>query len=122
MRAPGRVHITWQDDNTLKLETDEGTQTRLFHFAPPGGPPPPAPQASIKTLVTPAGTVQVAALMPLTQLAAYAAAGSINAAVATAPPKAKPFSFRKERIATPDKVGSLTGLGHLHLQKHLQYP
>ena len=38
MRAPGRVHITWQDDNTLKLETDEGTQTRLFHFAPPGGP------------------------------------------------------------------------------------
>ena len=32
MRAPGRVHITWQDDNTLKLETDEGTQTRLFHF------------------------------------------------------------------------------------------
>jgi hypothetical protein len=37
MRAPGRVHITWQDDNTLKLETDEGTQTRLFHF----GPPPP---------------------------------------------------------------------------------
>ena len=39
MRMPGRVHITWQDDNTLKLETDEGTQTRLFHFAqaPQGG-------------------------------------------------------------------------------------
>ncbi len=37
MRAPGRVHITWQDDNTLKIETDEGTQTRLFHFVPPGG-------------------------------------------------------------------------------------
>ena len=32
MRIPGRVHITWQDDNTLKVETDEGTQTRLFHF------------------------------------------------------------------------------------------
>jgi hypothetical protein len=32
MRVPGRVHITWQDDNTLKLETDAGTQTRLFHF------------------------------------------------------------------------------------------
>jgi hypothetical protein len=32
MRIPGRVHITWQDDNTLKLETDAGTQTRLFHF------------------------------------------------------------------------------------------
>ena len=32
MRVPGRVRITWQDDNTLKLETDAGTQTRLFHF------------------------------------------------------------------------------------------
>jgi hypothetical protein len=44
MRMPGRVHITWQDDNTLKLETDQGQQTRLFRFAPPGGPPPRAPQ------------------------------------------------------------------------------
>src|SRR2546430_1421165 len=34
MRVPGRLHITWQDDRTLKLETDAGTQTRLFHFGP----------------------------------------------------------------------------------------
>ena len=33
MRMPGRVHITWQDDYTLKVETDQGQQTRLFHFA-----------------------------------------------------------------------------------------
>ena len=39
MRVPGRVHITWQDANTLKIETDAGTQTRLFHF---GATPPPA--------------------------------------------------------------------------------
>jgi hypothetical protein len=32
MRMPTRLHITWQDDKTLKLETDTGTQTRLFHF------------------------------------------------------------------------------------------
>ncbi len=32
MRMPGRIHITWQDGNTLKVETDTGTQTRLFHF------------------------------------------------------------------------------------------
>lgn len=32
MRLPGRLHITWQDDNTLKVETDAGTQTRLFNF------------------------------------------------------------------------------------------
>src|SRR5213593_487065 len=32
MRIPERVHITWQDDQTLKVETDAGQQTRLFHF------------------------------------------------------------------------------------------
>jgi hypothetical protein len=31
-RVPGRLHITWQDDKTLKVEMDAGTQTRLFHF------------------------------------------------------------------------------------------
>jgi len=42
MRVPGRLHITWQDDNTLKIETDAGTQTRLLQFgateAPSGAP------------------------------------------------------------------------------------
>jgi len=32
MRRPGRLHITWQDDNTLRIDTDEGSQTRLLHF------------------------------------------------------------------------------------------
>lgn len=32
LRMPTRVHITWQDDSTLKLETDNGRQTRLFRF------------------------------------------------------------------------------------------
>ena len=31
MRMPTRLHITWQDDTTLKLETDAGTQTRHVH-------------------------------------------------------------------------------------------
>lgn len=35
MREPTRVHITWVDDNTLKVETDAGTQTRTFHFNAP---------------------------------------------------------------------------------------
>jgi hypothetical protein len=42
MRGPTRLRITWLDDNTLKLETDYGMQTRLFQFrtqaAPGGGP------------------------------------------------------------------------------------
>lgn len=32
MRMPGRLHITWQDPNTLKIEADAGTQTRLLSF------------------------------------------------------------------------------------------
>lgn len=32
LRVPGRLHITWQDDNTLKVEFDAGTQTRLLQF------------------------------------------------------------------------------------------
>jgi hypothetical protein len=34
MRVPGRFHITWQDDNTLRVEADTGQQTRLFQFGP----------------------------------------------------------------------------------------
>ena len=32
MGVPGRLHITWQDDNTLKVDTDAGMQTRLLRF------------------------------------------------------------------------------------------
>jgi hypothetical protein len=38
MRMPGRLKISWQDDNTLKIESDAGQQTRLLHFAAPGAP------------------------------------------------------------------------------------
>jgi hypothetical protein len=34
MSVPTRLNISWQDDNTLKIETDAGTQTRLFRFGP----------------------------------------------------------------------------------------
>ena len=36
MRVPGRLHITWDNDTTMKVEMDSGTQTRLFHL---GGTP-----------------------------------------------------------------------------------
>ena len=32
MRQPGRLHVTWQDDNTLKIDFDAGTQTRSLRF------------------------------------------------------------------------------------------
>ena len=42
MRMPTRVRISWQDDNTLKVETDAGTQTRLLHLGATGMPEVPA--------------------------------------------------------------------------------
>jgi hypothetical protein len=41
MRVPGRLNITWENDNTLKIQTDAGTQTRMINFgaAPAGGAP-----------------------------------------------------------------------------------
>lgn len=35
MRLPSRVEITWQDEDTLKLDIDTGMQTRVFHFGQP---------------------------------------------------------------------------------------
>ena len=32
MRVPGRIRISWEDDSTLKIETDSGKQTRLLRF------------------------------------------------------------------------------------------
>ena len=40
MRSPSRLQIEWQDDFTLRVNIDSGTQTRLYHFAEssPGEP------------------------------------------------------------------------------------
>ena len=32
MREPGRLRISWEDADTLRIETDAGEQTRLLHF------------------------------------------------------------------------------------------
>jgi hypothetical protein len=32
MRVPERLHITWADENTLRVETDAGSQVRDLHF------------------------------------------------------------------------------------------
>jgi len=32
LRVPEHLHITWQDDQTMKMETDAGKQTRVFSF------------------------------------------------------------------------------------------
>jgi hypothetical protein len=39
MRMPIRLHVTWQDDSTLKVDVDNGMQTRLLHFDPNAASP-----------------------------------------------------------------------------------
>jgi hypothetical protein len=40
MRVPGRLRISWQDDNTLRIETDAGQQTRVLNFDKNAKPSP----------------------------------------------------------------------------------
>jgi hypothetical protein len=42
MRVPGRLHMTWDDDTTLKLDVDTGTQTRIFRFQKPSSKSEPS--------------------------------------------------------------------------------
>jgi hypothetical protein len=45
MRVPTRLHITWRDENTLRVETDAGKQVRELHFgAKPSRTPAPSLQ------------------------------------------------------------------------------
>jgi hypothetical protein len=32
LRVPEHLHITWDDDQTLRMDVDAGKQTRVFHF------------------------------------------------------------------------------------------
>jgi hypothetical protein len=57
MRLPGRLHITWEDDNALEMDLDAGTQTRRFVFgAPPqAGEPSWQGVSSARWMFPPAG-------------------------------------------------------------------
>jgi hypothetical protein len=45
MRIPGRLHITWENDSTLRIDTDAGMQTRRFLF---GSTSPTAGERSLQ--------------------------------------------------------------------------
>ena len=57
MRLPGRLHITWESDNTLKMDLDAGTQTRRFVFgaAPPSAEPSWQGTSTARWMFPPAG-------------------------------------------------------------------
>ncbi len=46
MRIPERLHITWPDNNTLRVDTDSGTQTRLLRFEKEAGKGAPSIQGN----------------------------------------------------------------------------
>lgn len=53
LRVPGRIRISWADENTLKIETDAGMQTRMLYFKEPqsvGGDWQGVSQASWETV------------------------------------------------------------------------
>ena len=54
MRVPGRVRISWENDTTLKVETEAGTQTRRFQFTP-ASPAPASWQGLSAATWQPAG-------------------------------------------------------------------
>jgi hypothetical protein len=57
MRVPGRLHVTWDNDATLKIETDAGRQTRIFSFGNARPPAAPSIQGfSIAQWMTPQAT------------------------------------------------------------------
>ena len=39
MRVPGRLRVTWENDTTLRIDTDAGRQTRLLRFDKSPAPP-----------------------------------------------------------------------------------
>jgi hypothetical protein len=48
MRMPGRIRISWSNDTTLKVETEAGTQTRLFVFGAPAPAGERTPSTSLE--------------------------------------------------------------------------
>jgi hypothetical protein len=46
MRVPGRLHVSWENDTTLRIDTDAGQQSRLLHFDRAQAPPPGPSQGS----------------------------------------------------------------------------
>jgi hypothetical protein len=44
LHLPTRLHIVWADDSTLRIDVDQGTQTRLLRFGPQAEPPARAPR------------------------------------------------------------------------------
>lgn len=98
MRNPERLHITWQDANTLRVDTDSGMQTRLLHFLPPT-PGAPLPGGSSAPFMAPHTNTP-----PSWQGQSVARWSSVRAAGAAATNAPRPDSFE---VMTDDMLPGL---------------
>ena len=83
MREPGRIRMSWQDGNTLRVDTDAGEQTRLLHFGgaePTGAPSRQGYSAAEWQYANGFDPLRAGTRRPLALLAA--AAGPVGVAVA----------------------------------------
>ncbi len=88
MRMPTRLHITWQDANTLKIETDAGTQTRVLRFGDVANDAaPPSWQGRSKATWEFLGQVQNAARGPGGGFGGGGAGAPGGGGAAAAPPR-----------------------------------
>ena len=55
MRLPGRLHVQWADDETLRIDIDSGAQTRLLHFDETEAGPPSRQGHSVAAWVSQSG-------------------------------------------------------------------
>jgi hypothetical protein len=102
MRIPTRLRISWQDDTTLKVETDAGTQTRLLHFGDwksPGGEPT-LQGDTVATWETPRGGPRPTASSPNERAQPTAKAGHLK----TVTTRLRPGYLRKNGVPYSDKT------------------
>jgi hypothetical protein len=106
LRIPGRIRISWQDDATLKLETDAGQQTRLYRFvqATPGAIVPALSAGSASAPLAPSAPSASASAPP---------APSAPSASASAPlaPSAPPRTWQGDSNAQWYRQPQTRGLG-----------
>lgn len=90
MRQPGRLHITWENDNTLRIDFDAGEQTRLLHFdaSAASGEPTWQGHSTAEWIVPPGGGRQGRALIGNTEGPVAAGGGGRGQRGGPPPPSA----------------------------------
>jgi hypothetical protein len=105
MQRPGRLHVTWDGDNALKIDTDAGTQTRMLRFgavaAPAGAPTPQGNSVAVwqvngRPLIDTGGT----GFVPINRVQGATRGGQLKVTTTNM----KPGYIRKNGVPYSDKA------------------